>query len=358
MRVDDGEGIALTDGTTNVWGPSWTSDGSLYYVSNAAGSMDLWRQRLRPDGNPDGPPEAITVGIGMHGRAVFSPDGSRVAYSKGGLAANLWRVPILNDRQATWADAEQLTSDQAFVEYLDVSRDGRWVAFSSDRSGNHDIWVMPAEGGQMRQLTTDPTPDWAPAWSPDGTEIAFYAYRAGSRDIWVMPVEAGPARQLTTHPANDWGPRWSPDGKQITFYSSRTLPPEVWIISADGGEPRSVAPGGQPDWSPDGRWIAFTRRGEGIWRASLDGRIVEEFVSSSDGVARFAPDGRQIYYLSNTLDNIWSMSLENGSKQQVTDLQGRAGQLCFLALATDGDYLYFTWRQDLGDIWVMDVVQE
>jgi Tol biopolymer transport system component len=151
----------------------------------------------------------------------------------------------------------------------------------------------------------------------------------------------------------------------ITFYSNRTSPIKagqrdrsyVWMVPADGGEPQSVAPGTQPDWSPDGRWITFGRRG-GIWRASLDGSTVEEVVSPSSTVGRWAPDGKKLYYMSTALDNIWSMSLADGSKQPFTDLQGRPGQLGFLALATDGEYVYFTWRQDLSDIWLMDVVQE
>ena len=95
---------------------------------------------------PDGPPLLLTAGIGMR-TAVFSPDGSKLAYSQGRLVANLWRVPILWERPATWADAEQLTFDQAFIEFIDVSPDGTHVLFDSDRAGNKDVWTMPATGG-------------------------------------------------------------------------------------------------------------------------------------------------------------------------------------------------------------------
>ncbi len=56
--------------------------------------------------------------------------------------------------------------------------------------------------------------------------------------------------------------------------------------------------------------------------------------------------------------NIWAVSLEDGREYPVTDLSGRHGSLYKFSLATDGDYLYFDWEEDLGDIWVMDVVQE
>ena len=119
----------------------------------------------------------------------------------GRRVANVWRVPILSDRPATWADAQPLTSERAFIETLDVSPDGELLAMSSDRRGNQDLWLLPVAGGQMTPLTTDPTPDWHPSWSPNGSEIVFYAYRSGNRDIWVMPARGGPARPLASDPA-------------------------------------------------------------------------------------------------------------------------------------------------------------
>ena len=94
-----------------------------------------------------------------------------------------------------------MTSEHAYLEFVDVSPDGKQLAVSSDRRGNQDLWILPSTGGEMTPLTNDPTPDWDPRWSPDGREIAFYAYRSGNRDIWVMPSSGGPARQLTSHAA-------------------------------------------------------------------------------------------------------------------------------------------------------------
>ncbi len=143
LRLADGEAFQVTDGLTKVWSPSWSSDGrSLYFVSNRGGGMDLWEQPLGPDGKPEGNPRAVTVGIGMR-HAAFSPDGTKLAYSRGRLVANVWKVPILEDRPATWADAEQLTFEQAFVESFDVSPDGAQLMLNSDRSGNPDLWMLP-----------------------------------------------------------------------------------------------------------------------------------------------------------------------------------------------------------------------
>jgi TolB protein len=292
----------------------------------------------------------------------MSPDGTRLAYSKGGLVANVWRVPILDDRPATWADAEQITSDEAYIEHVDVSPDGKSLLVSSDHAGKADLWILPADGGNMRQLTTHPTPDWAPRWSPDGQQIVFYAYRKGNRDIWVMPANGGPARQVTTHEALDLFPAWSPDGGEIVFASNRDGGYGLWVIPAEGGEARNVAPeGNHPDWSPDGQWLAFaSRRRE--WRVPAAGGDPEPLV---DGLqpnesGRWSQDGTQVFFSRSDENgrNFWAVSVADREERQLTAFEGRRGNPPIYAPATDGEYLYFTWEEDIGDIWVMDVVQE
>ena len=233
VRAEDDKGSTLTDGFSRSRGPSFSPDGrTLFYVSNRGGSMDLWRQKLNEEGEPVGPANAVSSGLGIRSVANFSSDGSRIAYSRGRFrVANVWRVPLLSDRPATWSDAEPLTFDQAFAEFVDVSPDGERLLVTSDRAGNPDLWILPSDGGSMTPLTTGPTPDWDARWSPDGTQIAFYAYRTGAREIWVMPVEGGKARQLTTE-GGAW-PSWSPDGQDIVFTGSGFQ--SVFVVPVAGG---------------------------------------------------------------------------------------------------------------------------
>jgi Tol biopolymer transport system component/tRNA A-37 threonylcarbamoyl transferase component Bud32 len=354
-----GESVPLTDGRTTVWSPSWSSDGrKLFYVSNRGGSMDLWQQAVAEEGAPLGEPLAVTQGLGMRS-AAFSPDGTKLAYARGGKVANVWRTPIPSDRLATWADAVQVTSERAYIEFVDVSPDGTTLAVSSDRRGNQDIYLLPTEGGELTPLTTDPTHDWNPRWSPDGREIAFYGYRSGNRDIWVVPSRGGPPRQLTSHPDQDWFQAWSPDGGEIAFHSAAAS--AVSIMPANGGERRLLATGVDPlvEWSPDGRWFLLLRDGR-LYRVAREGgelALLSLAIQQAYG-ARFSRDRRSIYYsaLVGRQSQLRKLSLSDGKVSQVTELKGRRGRFGQIA-GTDDRYLYFTWNEDDGDIWVMDVAK-
>jgi Tol biopolymer transport system component len=323
--------------------------------------MDLWRQEIG-DGMVIGEPESLTTGVGMR-TAFFSPNGTKLAYSRGRLVGNLWRVPIRDDSPITWSDAQQLTFDEAHVEFADVSPDGTRVVLSSDRAGNPDLWLMPAGGGEMQQLTTDPTPDWLPRFSPDGSRIAFYAYRSGNRDLWVMPASGGQAKQITRNPAQDVYPSWSPDGSSLVFWSVRDENRDVYAIEVDGsGEKRLTddpAPDDNPVISPDGAWIVFSslRGGSGaLWRMPRDGGEPVRLTPAEAPYPIWSRDGRAVYFLDR--NDLWMVPAEGGEVRKLTDFSGKRGSMEGNCLATDGKYLYFTWREDAGDIWVMDVVYE
>jgi Tol biopolymer transport system component len=359
VAATGGDPVPLTDGRTNVWSPRWSQDGrTIYYVSNRGGSMDLWQQAVAVDGTP-GEALALTQGLGLRS-AAFSADGTKLVYGRGGRVTNVWRVPLLTDRAATWADAKQLTSERAFIEFVDLSPDGKLLALSSDRRGNPDLWLLPTQGGEMTPLATDATPDWSPRWSPDASAIVFYAYRSGNRDIWVMPARGGPARQLTMLAGEDRYPSWSPDGTEIAFWSAGLR--QLMIVPVSGGEPRVVpgAGGGIVEWSPTGS-LVLTRQGRLFEFDSNGGPPIPlPETRGRPAIVRFLADGKSLLY--SVIDGptedqqIWRMSLADGRSSPVTQFAGRRGGLNE-NFATDGKDLYIIWSEDEGDIWVMDVAR-
>ena len=361
------DAVPLTDGQTNVWSPTWSGDGrAIFYVSNRGGSMDLWQQAVTADGRPVGDARAVTQGLGIRS-AAFSADGTRLAYTHGRRVSNVWRVPILSERPASWSDAVQLTAERAFIEFVNASPRGDRLAVSSDRRGNQDLWLLSARDGAMTPLTSDPTPEWAPRWSPDGEEIAFYSYRTGNRDVWVMSAGGGPARPLTAHPAQDRNPRWSPDGGEVLFHSSRPENRGWWIVGKSGGQPRFVMSSGDSgddgaDWSPDGQSVVLSTRGR-LYRVPRAGGNPVLLPSTGERPysPQFSRDGHSIYYGVVTgpreAHDLWRVSLVDGSISPLTNLQGRRGRLGYV-FSADAQYLYFTWGEDDGDIWVIDVAGE
>jgi Tol biopolymer transport system component len=364
LRWDDGQATAISDGQAAEWRPSWAPDSrTLYFVSSRSGTKDIWRQGVSGEGKTT-TAERLTTGLEVLS-ATASGDGRRLAYVKGRRVANIWRVPILADRPATWADAHQLTFDQAVADYVDVTRDGRRLVISSDRSGKEDLWLLPANGGEMQQFSSGPTPHMGPAWSPDGREIAFYVFSRGSRSIWVQDVAGGPARQLTRDQSL-W-PRWSPDGKTIAYTSLLPGGSGIWVVPTAGGAARAVVADPSAaqynDWSPDGEWLAFTSNRSGqnrIWRVLSNGGRVEA-VSTKDGstLPRWSRDGKWIYFRQGgpTAQQVWGVAVNGRTERPFTNFSGKRGYIDDLGLATDGKNLFFSWREDLADIWVMDVVE-
>lgn len=323
LRVADGVTFPITGEETSPWSPSWSKDSAhLYFVSNRAGSMDWWRQRLSEDGRPVGEPQALTAGLELR-HAALSPNGDRVVYSKGKRIANLWRVPMLADRVATWNDAEQVTFDQAMIEAVDISPDGERALVSSDRGGNHNIWIKELENAGWTQVTTERADDFAPRWSPDGTRVVFHSHRTD------------PSVQIFIAPATEGDP---------------------YPITGDGTR-------SQADWSPDGKHVIFLlwddMRVSRYWMMPAEGSEAE-LLTGRASYARFSRDGERLLYVGNEerAGNLWSVSMADRSDRPITDFSGRPGTLGSWSLATDAHYVYFTWEEELGDLWVMDVIDD
>src|SRR4051812_139627 len=134
-----------------------------------------------------------------------------------------------------------------------------------------DIWVANEDGSGVRRLTDHRARDVYPRFSPDGKTIAFSSNREGGYDVYLIPVEGGKPRQLTFHSADDMVVGWTPDGRKVLFTSSRSLGAfpgvaTLFEIPAEGGmeQPLPTDWGSWASYSPDGAKLAFTRH-PGSW---------------------------------------------------------------------------------------------
>ena len=205
----------------------------------------------------------LTRGMIYSGAPVWSPDGKKIAfesYSHGDL--DIWTMNVADTRQGT--DGTQtldLTDDSKAYDYAPAwSPDGKWIAFTSWRTGTQQVFIVApdcATACKATNISQNKFDDQAPAWSPDGKRIAFVSDRDGQRAIYLADFSSAGlknARRLTFSGWDDQ-PAWSPDGKWIAFVSARPTRQPVYIIPAEGGIPRSVDNGpavaSSVAWSPD-----------------------------------------------------------------------------------------------------------
>jgi dipeptidyl aminopeptidase/acylaminoacyl peptidase len=266
----------------------------------------------------------------------MSPDGKRVIFTvktvdaeKNRYLSHLWMVEV------TTGAARQFTYDEVQDVLPRWSPEGKQIAFLRTKDKRTQIWVIPSDGGEARQLIQLAEGSiGAPEWSPGGKRIAFthrpthpdwtqearqkraekghsdppriitrLRYRREGegfldlhQHIWVCNVATGEAQQITDGDYDDDGPVWSPDSQWIAFVANRSDDPEakpyevdLWLVPAEGGALQKIpTPTGYKKnlaWSPDGGYIAYigyeTR--DDPWVPRNDRLWV---VSSQDGSAR------------------------------------------------------------------------
>lgn len=229
--------------------------------------------------NPPGPSSIATLDTteGTWMSVDVSPDGREIVFD---LLGDLYTIPIGG------GEAKNLTSGVAWDMQPRYSPDGRWVAFTSDRSGGDNIWIVRRDGTDPQQVTKETFRLLnSPAWSPDSQYIVarkhFTSRRSlGAGEMWLYHRSGGEGVQLTEKPNDqkDSGePVFSPDGRYLyysedatagaTFEYNKDPNGEIYVIHRvdleTGKKTRFVTgPGGsvRPTPSPDGTKLAFVRR--------------------------------------------------------------------------------------------------
>jgi Tol biopolymer transport system component len=156
------------------------------------------------------------------------------------------------------------------------SPDGKWLAFTKAKTGFFtNLWVMPIEGGEARQLTDEPDSARAmtPTWAPDSKSLLYISTRGRQYNVYSVPLEGGTPRRLTYGPGSQRFASYSPDGAAIVFASNRHDPTSLYgynlfMMGPDGDSTGHFArqitklngSPGHPTWSPDGKWIGFVSK--------------------------------------------------------------------------------------------------
>ncbi len=250
---------------TSLQAPNWTKDGKslIYNRDGQLYNFDLATLT----------PKVINTGVASKNNNdhVISFDGKMLAVSSGNgpKGESLgFTVPIGG------GEPKQITPTGPSYMH-GWSPDGKYVVFCGNRSGEYDVYRIPAGGGPEVRLTDAKGLDDGPEYSPDGKYIYFNSVRSGLMQVWRMKPDGSEQTQLTRDEFNNWFPHVSPDGKwivYITFLKDEVSPGDhpfykhvyLRVMPANGGPSKVVAYlyGGQgtintPSWAPDSKHLAF-----------------------------------------------------------------------------------------------------
>jgi Tol biopolymer transport system component len=207
-----------------------------------------------------------------------------------------------------------------------IGEGGSMIAFTSERDGNPEIYIMNADGSEQTRLTENDTSDTYPSLSPDGSKIAFVrlSNQVDNLDIYVMNSDGSELTRLTENHKSDTYPSWSPDGSKIAFSSGASNNLDIYVMNADGSEQTRLTDNPtmnlRPSWSPEGSEIAFSSNRDGnyeIYIMSSDGseqtRLTEN--DTADSYPSWSPDGSKIAFDSgrDTMIIIPAFGLEDGN---------------------------------------------
>jgi Tol biopolymer transport system component len=378
LRADGGAPRKLIGGDALNTSPVWMGDSRhLLFVSNRDGPRDVYRMSLDRSGTSAGPVERVTQGLNASSISLAA-NGHRLAYSTLAISANIWMADVPPDgRPADPATVRALTVGSDLVEAVSLSHDSHWLYFDSNLHGNQDIYRMPADGGPIVQLTTNPADDFNGEISPDDREMAFHAVRNGTRDILVMPSSGGPETTVYGGPYEERWPHWSPDGQSLAFSITEAPGGQAGLYithrAADGswGEPRRVSRREvQGYWTPDGKALLL-ERGFADWENEQIVHYIERvwvdtghtdsiplpFENASFVGTRVAPGGKELFLRIATQGGsvaFWAMPINGGKarlilRPQGTDIGGRG------YWATYGKRLYFVRTERESDVFVAEV---
>jgi tricorn protease len=262
-----------------------------------------------------------------------------------------------------------------FAHVPHVANDGR-VAFSY----HEDIWVADADGSHAQRLTAHLANDFGPRFSPDGKWIAFTSNRTGNNDVYLVPSTGGEPRQLTYYSGDDQVLYWMPDGQSLLISSNRgpsAFGSPLYRLPIDGAPPEPVmaASARLGMLKQDGSLLAYNRvlPSTGVWRKAFKGNSapglavldmksgeIAEITNTdmhdyrshvNDVYPMWGADG--MLYFASERDgtyNVWRISPKGAGAQQVTHF--KTGGVFYPAISPDGKKMVF---QNEFDLWELDL---
>jgi eukaryotic-like serine/threonine-protein kinase len=350
-----GHAVAVIGDDHLNWDPVWSADGKyLYFASNRAGSMNLWRIAIdEATGEVLGQPEPLTTPAQWSAFITFSRDGTRFAYATDEGRSNLERLTLDPAAPRVIGAPVPITQGPQAIRNFDASPDGRWIAFATG-APQESLFVIRPDGTGLRQLTSDTFKNRVPRWSPDSSLIAFYSNRDGVFRGWTIRPD-GSDPELISPTSDFYNPVWSPDAKQMACSvgarQELSLIDLTRPVMARRPVPlprreRALYPFA---WSPDGSRLLGLTAEPGIFAYSFSLRRYEQVAAGAARCAAWLHDGRSVVYV---LDG--KVMIADAARRTSSELLAPPPDSEFLgASPSPDDRILYTLRSvQEGDIWL------
>lgn len=309
----------------------WSPDGKALLIArrDANGTRALWKIDIesRAETQLTHPGEGEIDASG-----TWSFAGDRIAFCRVRDAASALCV-----MPAAGGEPREVHAEQTGYLAAAWTADDRGLVYSSETGG---LWRVDVASGKRRQLTTGTT-EGGPIVSRNGKIL--YSTFSHQTDLYVQDLRGEEAKRLTFHTLDNFGARFSPDGRAVAYASTRTGNAEIWLLDVATGNERQLttreAGDWVPDWSPDGRELLFVSDAggkSGIWTVRVDGGAPQrlgDFEVQSE--ARWSPDGAAIGFLAPS---------EEGDALFVTDRQASPPRKVLDGVDA------FAWYRDAGHV--------
>jgi TolB protein len=377
-------GIAQADGTSpreiarimshQLVNPRWSPDGTTIATTElgVAGAPRFVHLIDAKSGATRMIPSAIETGF--LSSPVWSPSGKEVLYSQaesvvGNVTSSSARIIRQNVRTGK---AESLLWIPSNALVLEVLGNGQLVFDASPvRENLREVAIGERGIAEGRWLTQGNASDRQPCYSPDGEWVVFSSNRSGNLDLWEVSRGTGAVRRLTDDSADDWDPGFTPDGKLI-WSSNRSGAFEIWIAEPDGSGARQLTRVGMDAENPtatrDGQWIVYNQsfpEKAGIWKIHPDGSGNTRFVAGTTVIPDVSPDGRYVSYRSTLRLDRYDINVARISDGAITHLasvqvlpQSIANSLGRTRWTPDGKAVAFIGQNEKGafGVYVQDFV--
>jgi TolB protein len=245
----DGENEAvIMESKDPIMSPAWSPDGRrLAYVSFEGNKSSIFVQTLRTGNRVQ-----VSSKEGINGAPAFSPDGRQLVVTLGGIDGN----PDIHVLDISSRQSRRLTTHRAIDTEGSWSPDGRYIYFTSDRSGGPQIYRVAAAGGTPERITFEGSYNARPRLSPDGTRLAMVHLNRGKYQIAVMDMVDAKRRDLLILSAGqqDESPSFAPNSDTLIYATRATQNGVLETVTADGLIRQRLASGKgdvrEPVWSP------------------------------------------------------------------------------------------------------------